>query len=113
MAARLETFLGMANLLAVTTETFDPGGTPLLVDFGAPRCPPCRMIAPHVEKIAEQFAGRVRVVTCNVDENPELGDRFSISSIPMLLMFKDGKVVGQLVGAVSKARIEELVLSAL
>jgi thioredoxin len=107
----------MGHLTEVTTSTFDrevgSAALPALVDFGAPRCPPCRMIEPEVEKIAASYAGRIRVVTCNVDENPELAERFSVFSIPTLLMMKDGHVVGQLVGAVPKRRIEELVEKAL
>src|SRR5689334_12835994 len=105
----------MAKLTEVTTASFDRelAGLPVLIEFGAPRCPPCRMIEPEVAKIAERYAGRVRVLACNVDDNPELADRYSVLSIPTLLMFKDGEVVGQLVGAVPRAKIEELVSTAL
>lgn len=107
----------MARLTEVTDSDFDAtlaaSELPMLVDFGAPRCPPCRMIAPYVEKVAEQYAGRARVVTCNADDNPELSMRFSVLSIPMLLMIKNGEVVGQIIGAVPRAKIEELVERAL
>ena len=107
----------MATLFEITDATFDQeilrADVPALIDFGAPWCPPCRMIAPDVAKIAESFAGRVRVATCNIDNNPGLAERFSVMSVPMLLMIKDGNVVGQLIGAVPRAKIEELVNKAL
>lgn len=117
MPAAPDTCTSMAQLHEVTSATFDRelAATPLptLIDFGAPRCPPCRMIAPEVERVADSYAGRIRVVTCNADDNPELAERFHVFSIPTLLMIKDGHVVGQLVGAVPRRRIEELVEKAL
>lgn len=107
----------MGRTIIVTDTTFDreilDPALPVLIDFGAPRCPPCRMIEPEVEKIAESFGDRIRVAKCNVDENPELQERFSVMSIPTLLMLKEGRVIGQLVGAVPRRMIEELVQSAL
>jgi thioredoxin 1 len=78
---------------------------PVLVDFWAEWCPPCRMIAPSVEALASQYAGRAKVGKLNVDENPEVSEAFDIRSIPTLLVIKDGKVVGQQIGAVPRARI--------
>ena len=86
---------------------------PVLVDFTAVWCPPCRAIAPHVEAIAAKYGARLRVGKCDTDGNPELSARFDIRSLPTLLVFKDGQVVGQIVGAVPRARIEALVERAL
>ena len=86
---------------------------PVLVDFTAVWCAPCRTIAPHVEAIAQKYAGRIRVGKVDVDGEPELAARVGVRSMPTLLMWKDGQVVGQIVGAVPRAKIEALVESAL
>jgi len=78
---------------------------PVLVDFWAEWCPPCRMIAPSVEALATAYAGRVKVGKLNVDENPDVSETFSIRSIPTLLVFREGKVVDQQIGAVPQPRI--------
>jgi thioredoxin 1 len=82
---------------------------PVLVDFTAVWCPPCKAIAPHVEALARRFAGRLRVGTCDSDSNPELAARFDVRALPTLLLFQGGDVVGQIVGAVPRARIEAMV----
>lgn len=86
---------------------------PVLVDFNAVWCAPCRVISPHVDAIAAEYAGRVRVGKCDADANQELAARFDVRSLPTLLMFKNGEVVGQIVGAVPRARIEALVQKSL
>ena len=86
---------------------------PVLIDFTAVWCPPCRAIAPHVEAIAAKYGDRLRVARCDSDGNPELSARYDVRSLPTLLLFKDGQVVGQIVGAVPRARIEALVERAL
>jgi thioredoxin 1 len=77
-----------------------------LVDFWATWCGPCRMIAPIVEELAEQYEGKVKVAKLDVDANIQTATRYNVRSIPMLLFFKDGKLVDQIVGAVPKSTIE-------
>jgi thioredoxin 1 len=81
---------------------------PVLVDFWATWCPPCRIIAPFVEAVAEEFVGRARVGKLDVDQNPAVAERYGITGIPTLLLFKDGQVVEQRVGALPKAEIVRL-----
>ncbi|MGH9454686.1 MAG: thioredoxin [Terriglobia bacterium] len=82
---------------------------PVLVDFWAPWCAPCRMIAPAVEAVAEQFAGRALVFKVNVDDNQAIAGRYNIRGIPTLLLFKEGQVREQIVGATSKDNIAKMV----
>ena len=95
-------------ILHFDEKTFDEtvnGDKPVLVDFWATWCGPCRMIAPAVEEVAEDFDGRAVVGKVDVDEQAELARRFGIMSIPTLIVMKDGKVVEQAVGARGKADI--------
>jgi thioredoxin len=78
---------------------------PVLLDMWAPWCGPCRMIAPTIEQLAGELAGRVKVAKLNTDENPMTGSRFSVRSIPTLLILKDGKEIDRIVGALPKHEI--------
>ncbi len=80
---------------------------PVLVDFWAPWCGPCRMVAPIVEELAEEYEGKVKFVKLNTDENPQVAGKYGIRSIPTLLVFKGGKPVGQIVGFRPKSDLEK------
>src|SRR5687767_9116575 len=86
---------------------------PVLVDFTAAWCAPCRVIAPHLSALADEYAGRVRIGKVDVEENQSLAARYDVRNMPTLLMFVGGEVVGQIIGAVPKPRIEALVQQAL
>jgi thioredoxin 1 len=86
---------------------------PVLVDFSATWCQPCRAIAPLVNQLAGEYEGRVKVTALDIDESPVIAQKFQIRGVPTLLMFKGGKQVGQQVGAVPKTKIAALINGAL
>ncbi len=102
----------MENEITLTDQNFDAeiknGNEPVLVDFWAPWCMPCRIVGPILNELANEYEGRLKVAKVNVDENPVTASRFGISSIPSLLLFKDGQKVDQWVGALPKAMLEQV-----
>lgn len=88
-------------------ETLKGGSQPLVVDFWATWCGPCRMVAPVIAKLAEKYDGKITVGKCDVEENEDLAQEFGIRNIPTILFFKNGEVVDKVVGAVSEARLDE------
>lgn len=96
--------------VTISSENFENlknGDMPLVVDFWATWCGPCRMLAPIIEELSKEYEGRITVGKCDVEENEDLAAEFGIRNIPTILFFKNGEVVDKVVGAVAKAKIEE------
>jgi thioredoxin len=105
----------MADVLAVGDDTFErevlQSPTPVLIDFWAPWCAPCRAIGPVVEELAREYAGKLKVVKLNVDDNPQTPSRYGVRGIPNLILFQGGQVKEQIVGAVPKAQLVRAISS--
>lgn len=103
--------------VTLTTDNFEAEVTqstvPVLVDFWAEWCMPCKMVAPVLAEIAKEYEGKAKIAKLNVDDEPEIAGRYNIVSIPTMLLFKDGEVVQQQVGAAPKEQLEVLIKTAL
>jgi thioredoxin 1 len=101
------------NIITLNEDNFDDhvsqANGPILIDFWAAWCAPCKVVAPSLDKLAEEMAGRAVVAKVDVDSNGDLANRFGIRSIPTLMVFKDGKVVDQLIGAAPKDQIQSMI----
>lgn len=99
----------MSEVLQVTDATFEKevlqAGTPVLLDLWAPWCGPCRMVAPILDELAVDLAGKIKIAKINVDENQQVPTQFGVRSIPTLLLFKEGKLVATQVGALPKNQL--------
>ncbi len=105
----------MANTNTFTDGNFDEevlkSSVPVLVDFWAEWCAPCKMVAPSIEELASEYEGKLKVGKVNVDSNPNIASTYQIRSIPSIVFFKDGKVADQIVGAVPKKQIDSMVVT--
>ena len=103
----------MSNAIAVTDANFDSevlkSNTPVLVDFWAPWCGPCRAVAPAVDAIANEFSGRVKVVKLNTDEEQQVAIKYGVGSIPTLMVFKNGEMVERVLGVRPKGELAAMV----
>ncbi len=101
------------SVLEIDDITFDTevmeSDKPVLIDFWAPWCGPCRAISPLVEDLAVEFGDKIKFVKCNVDDNPITPGKFGIRSIPTLMFFKNGNVVDQVIGIVARSKLEEVI----
>ncbi|HYC22146.1 MAG TPA: thioredoxin [Candidatus Bathyarchaeia archaeon] len=103
----------MAAVQQVSDDTFETevlrSDTPVLIDFWAPWCGPCKAIAPVVEELAGEYSGKLKVVKMNVDDNPRTPGKYGVRGIPNLIVFKGGQVQEQIIGAVPKARLTQAI----
>ncbi|MFP4644926.1 MAG: thioredoxin [Spirochaetales bacterium] len=103
----------MSKEVTITKDNFESevknSGVPVLLDFWADWCMPCKMVAPVLEELSSEYDGKLKIGKVDVDQNQELASQYNVVSIPTLLLMKDGEVVKQQVGAVPRAQIEELI----
>ncbi|MGZ8796296.1 MAG: thioredoxin [Thermoanaerobaculia bacterium] len=104
-----ETTTVVVEITDASFETTVQAGKPVLVDFWAPWCGPCRIIGPIVEELAPSYQGKAVIAKMNVDDNPEVSQRFGVTSIPTLMMFKEGKLVDRVVGAMPKGEVRKFI----
>ena len=101
------------KILNISSDNFEQevlgADVPVLVDFWAARCGPCRMVAPVLEELAEQMEGKVRIAKVNVDENQDIAVQFQVSSIPTFILFKDGEAADRMLGAMPKGAFEQFI----
>lgn len=107
----------MSSVEKVSDQSFEQdvikSSEPVIVDFWAEWCGPCRMVGPILDEMSGDFGGKVKIVKLNVDENPETASKYGIMSIPTLLLFKDGKIASRQVGAAPKAKLVHWVNSSI
>jgi thioredoxin 1 len=107
----------MADMIHVDDDNFEKevlkSGIPVLVDFWAEWCAPCRMIAPMVDEISSEYSGKAKIVKFDIDKGPKVPSQYAVTSIPTLVLFKNGQPVDKLIGAVPKSKIKGIIDSAL
>lgn len=112
-----EFIMASDKVVQLTDDSFESevkqSSVPVLIDFWASWCAPCKAIGPVIDQLADEFEGKVKICKLNVDENPATPGQFGVRGIPTLILFKDGEVVDQVVGAVPKNQLEGLIKKAL
>jgi thioredoxin 1 len=112
-----EVIMADEGLLHVTDGNFEPeilkSDIPVMVDFWAPWCGPCHIISPILEELAKEYGGKVKLAKMNVDENPATPSRYGIRGIHTVILFKDGQIFDQIIGAVPKSKVEDMIKKAL